>query len=47
MKERTCKGLDGSPCIACQLINDAKIQAELSTIDIVDKLVENGWKKLF
>ena len=50
MKKRTCEGLEGSPCVACQLINDAKIQAELSTTDIknvVDKLVEIGWKKIF
>ncbi|MDB2502168.1 hypothetical protein N9W95_02090 [Paracoccaceae bacterium] len=50
MKKRTCGGLGGSPCVACQLINDAKIQAELSKLDIkdvVDKLIEVGWKKVF
>ena len=50
MKKRTCEGLEGSLCVACQLIDDAKIQAELSTIDIkdvVDKLIEVGWKKMF
>ena len=50
MKKRTCEGLEGSRCVACQLIDDAKIQAELSTIDIkdvVDKLIEVGWKKMF
>ncbi len=50
MKERTCGGLGGSPCVACQLIKDAKIQAELSKVDIkdvVDKLIEEGWKKVF
>ena len=50
MKERTCGGLGGSPCVAYQLINDAKIQAELSKLgikDVVDKLIEVGWKKVF
>ena len=50
MKKRTCERLEGSPCVACQLIEDAKIQAELSTIDIkdvIDKLIEVGWKKMF
>ena len=50
MKKRSCEGLEGSRCVACQLIDDAKIQAELSTIDIkdvVDKLIEVGWKKMF
>ncbi|MDA9854642.1 hypothetical protein N9C82_02160 [bacterium] len=50
MKERTCGGLGGSPCVACQLINDAQIRAELSKVDIkdvVDKLIEVGWRKVF
>ena len=50
MKEPTCGGLGGSPCVACQLIKDAQIQAELSKVDIkyvVDKLIEVGWKKVF
>ena len=50
MKERTCGGLGGSPCVACQLIKDAKIQAKLSKVeikDVVDKLIEIGWKKVF
>ena len=50
MKERTCGDLEGSPCVACRLINDAKIQAELSKLDIkdvVDKLIQVGWKKVF
>ena len=50
MKKRTCEDMGGSPCVACQLINDAKIQAELSKLDIkdvVDKLIEVGWKKVF
>ena len=50
MKEQTCGGLGGSPCVACQLINDAKIRAELSKVDIkdvVDKLIEIGWRKVF
>ena len=50
MKKRTCAGLGGSPCVACQLINDAQIQAELSKVDIkdvVDKLIEVGWRKVF
>jgi len=50
MKERTCGGLGGSPCVACQLIKDAQIQAELSKVDIkdvVDKLIKVGWKKIF
>ena len=50
MKQRTCGGLGGSPCVACQLINDAKIQAELSKLDIkdvVNKVIEVGWKKVY
>jgi len=50
MKKRTCEDMVGSPCVACQLINDAKIRAELSKLDIkdvVDKLIEVGWKKVF
>ena len=50
MKKRTCEDLVGPPCVACQLIKDAKIQAELSKLDIkdvVDKLIEVGWRKVF
>ena len=50
MKERTCRGLGGSQCVACQIINDAQIRAELSKVDIkdvIDKLIEVGWKKVF
>jgi hypothetical protein len=50
MKKLTCEDLVGSSCVACQLIKDAKIQAELSKLDIkdvVDKLVEVGWRKVF
>ena len=50
MKQRTCEGLVSSQCVACQLINDAQIRAELSKVDIkdvVDKLIEVGWRKVF
>ena len=50
MKKRTCEDVVGPPCVACQLIKDAKIQAELSKLDIkdvVDKLIEVGWRKVF
>ena len=50
MKKRTCEGLVSSQCVACQIINDAQIQADLSKLDIkdvIDKLIEVGWKKVF
>ena len=45
MKKRTCEGLVSSQCVACQIINDVQIQAELSKVDIkdvVNKLIELG-----
>ena len=44
MKKRTCVGLGGSPCVACQIINDAQkllqagdyINAKLKTEQALD-----------
>ena len=50
MKKRTCGGLVSLSCVACQIIYDAQIRAELSKVDIkdvVDKLIEVGWRKVF
>ena len=50
MKNRTCEGLVSLQCVVCQVINDAQNRAELSEVDIkdvVDKLIEVGWRKVF
>ncbi len=50
MKELACKRLCEPDCVACKLIQDAKISSEFSELDIkdiVNQLIEIGWKKVF